>query len=122
MNVRRSRSSIRVTTAVPSAVATGAPLPSMLLGVLCVAAVAVLSLPQARGANIWIGWWPFWLLVAPGCSVIALRCRVFAESRRLAPPTTRFAVRRECRGNRGRQARRPGRASTASLARLASAG
>jgi hypothetical protein len=56
-------------------VATDVLLARVLLGVFCIAAVAVLSLPQARAASAAFGWTPLWLLAMPLSAWLALQLR-----------------------------------------------
>uniref|UniRef100_UPI001F57E60B hypothetical protein n=1 Tax=Luteimonas aquatica TaxID=450364 RepID=UPI001F57E60B len=48
------------------------PLASWLMGALFLGAVAMLSLPAARGASAAFGWMPLWLLGMPLASLLAL--------------------------------------------------
>ena len=56
-------------------VAMDALLTRILLGALCVAAVAVLSLPQARTVSAAFGWTPLWLIAMPLSAWLALQAR-----------------------------------------------
>ena len=76
MNANRLRSSNRMTIDTSSpVVATDALLARILLGALCVAAVAVLSLPEARTASAAFGWTPLWLIAMPSSAWLALQAR-----------------------------------------------
>ena len=70
-----ARSPTCTTTAAPPILALDALLARILLGALCVAAVAVLSLPQARAASTAFGWTPLWLLATPLSAWLALQFR-----------------------------------------------
>jgi hypothetical protein len=75
MNGSRVLSSIDMTSDASPVVATDVLLARILLGVLCIAAVAVLSLPQARAASAAFGWTPLWLLATPLSAWLALQLR-----------------------------------------------
>ncbi len=75
MNGSRVLSSTDMTSDASSVVATDVLLARILLGVLCIASVAVLSLPQARAANAAFGWTPLWLLATPLSAWLALQLR-----------------------------------------------
>lgn len=62
--------------------AESSPVAQCVLGALFVAAVVVLSLPQARAASAGFGWVPFWLLALPASAWLALQAQ-----RWLAPAT-----------------------------------
>jgi hypothetical protein len=51
------------------------PVAQYVLGALFVAAIAVLSLPQARAASAGFGWVPFWLLALPASAWLALQAQ-----------------------------------------------
>jgi len=69
---------------------------------LALGVLAVLLLPAARGHSQWIGWLPYWLLVAPMLSLVLLhRLRIAAFRRRLLRRPRRAATRSR------RQASRP---------------
>jgi hypothetical protein len=75
MNGSRLLSSGDMTSDASPVMATDVLLARILLGVLCIAAVAVLSLPQARAANAAFGWTPLWLLATPLSAWLALQLR-----------------------------------------------
>ena len=75
MNGSRVLSSTDMTSDASPVVATDVLLARILLGLLCVAAVAVLSLPQARAASAAFGWMPLWLLATPLSAWLALQLR-----------------------------------------------
>lgn len=75
MNGSRALSSSDMTSDPSSVAVTDVLLARILLGVLCVAAVAVLSLPQARAASAAFGWTPLWLLATPLSAWLALQLR-----------------------------------------------
>lgn len=75
MNGSRALSSSDMTSDASPIVATDALLARILLGVLCIAVVAVLSLPQARAASVAFGWMPLWLLATPLSAWLALQLR-----------------------------------------------
>ena len=56
---------------------------------LALGLAAVLLWPEARGQHAWIGWWPFWLVLAPLSSllVLAARRRAAAVPRRVRVAT-----------------------------------
>ncbi|HRN61760.1 MAG TPA: hypothetical protein PK743_10410 [Luteimonas sp.] len=62
---------------------------ALLLGALFLGAIAMLSLPAARGTSAALGWMPLWLLGLPAASLVT--ARLLAWSRRgfaSVPPTT----------------------------------
>ncbi len=69
---------------------------------LALGSVALLCLPGLRGDSTWIGWLPFWLVVAPLADLLILRwrslvgwsCAIFATLRRHRPRLRRAASRR----------------------------
>ena len=73
MNGSYALSSTDMTSNASPFVAMDVLLARILLGVLCIAAVAVLSLPQARAASAAFGWTPLWLLATPLSAWLALR-------------------------------------------------
>ncbi len=76
---------------------------------LLLGGLILLVLPAARGSHPWLGWLPYWLVIAPSLSLALLhRARLAAWYR--AP--------RRPRRRRGGQARRAG-AGQPTLARLA---
>jgi len=79
MNDSRPRSATRMAIDAPPVLAMDALLARLLLGTLCVAAVAVLSLPQARAVSAVFGWTPLWLLAAPSSAWLALQLRRRAQ-------------------------------------------
>lgn len=54
------------------------PVAQCVLGALFVAAIAVLSLPQARAVSASLGWVPFWLLALPASAWLALQAQRYA--------------------------------------------
>ena len=70
------------------------------VGVLC-----VLLFPAARGDGLWLGWLPFWVLIAPLLSLLVSHRRALAAAWRgvLVPAPRRRPIR-----NAGPQARRLG--------------
>lgn len=46
---------------------------------LALGAMALLVFPAARGDAAWLGWLPFWLLVAPATGLAVLHRAVFPE-------------------------------------------
>lgn len=80
---------------------------------LALGSLALLCFPQLRGSSTWIGWLPFWLVVAPLADLLILRWRsllglsrtTFANLRRRRP-ALRHAVAR-----RAKKARAPRRHS-----------
>lgn len=79
----RMRSSTCTTTAAAPGRSPDALLAHVLLGIFWIAAVAVLSLPQARMASAIFGWLPLWLLAMPLSAWLALQARRHVESRSL---------------------------------------
>jgi hypothetical protein len=75
--VARRKSASQHLPAQSSSVAQG------VLGVLIVAAIAVLSLPQARAVSASFGWVPFWLVALPASAWLAL------QAQRLTTPAPR---------------------------------
>ena len=49
------------------------PLAQAMLGLLLLAAITVLSLPEARAVSASLGWVPFWLLALPASAWLALQ-------------------------------------------------
>lgn len=47
---------------------------------LALGAMALLVFPAARGDAAWLGWLPFWLLVAPATGLAVLHRGVFAAA------------------------------------------
>lgn len=89
------------------------PIAQCVLGALFVAAIAVLSLPQARAASAGFGWVPFWLLALPASAWLALQAqRLLSPAARppaLSSSTRRRSLapasrRRVASGTRGRRA------------------
>jgi hypothetical protein len=70
---------------------------------LSIGALCLLLFPAARGDGLWLGWLPFWALIAPLMSLLVLHRRVLAAAWRgvLVPVSRRRSVRRS-----GPQARR----------------
>ena len=56
-----------------------APWIAALRGWLVVGSVAIAVLPEARGVDPWVGWLPFWLVVAPALDLVVLRRRRLAR-------------------------------------------
>jgi hypothetical protein len=84
--------------------ATPSPVAHCLLGALFLAAVMLLSLPQARAVSADFGWVPFWLLALPASAWLALQAQrlltpgartpasAAARRRSLAPASRRRVV------------------------------
>ena len=75
---------------------------------LALGSIALLCFPQLRGSSVWIGWLPFWLVVAPLADLLILRWRpllglsraTFASLRRRRPGLRRAVSRRAPRATR----------------------
>lgn len=90
----------------------------LLTGWISLGLLALLMLPAARGFNEWIGWLPFWLLLAPASSLLMLHRSPIAQWLR-ARPARQTAQRRRQVAQARRPARRDkGHALRASLAAL----
>lgn len=75
--------------------------------VITLGLVLVLLLPAARGYSPLIGWWPFWLVVAPACSLALLHRRALTKQRLAAACSALLVARaRRRRQHRRGQARR----------------
>lgn len=83
----------------------------LLAGWISLGVLALLMLPAARGFNEWVGWLPFWLLLAPATSLLILQRSRIAQWLRARPE--RHAVQRR----RTAQARRPTRRGSGSALR-----
>lgn len=87
---------------------------------LALGALAVLAWPAARGQTAWLGWAPYWALIAPALALaVAYRRRLFARDVIVLPATAR---RRRVRASCGQAQRvtaprrgRTGGADTAAL-------
>ncbi|PJJ98583.1 hypothetical protein CO641_08235 [Lysobacteraceae bacterium NML91-0213] len=81
---------------------------ALLLGLMFLAAVAMLSLPAARGASP-IGLLPLWLLVLPAASLAALvvRDRLHAPSPGVATGAARRRPAQQAQRRRATRATRP---------------
>lgn len=84
----------------------------LLSGWISLGLLTMLVLPATRGFNEWVGWLPFWLLLAPISSLLVLqRSRVVQWLRaKLARPALQ-------RRRHAAQARRPARRSSGSALR-----
>jgi hypothetical protein len=86
---------------------------------LALGALALLAWPAVRGQSAWLGWAPYWAVVAPAIALaVAYRHRLFAKAAReaLAPnvvpttahrrraPAARVQARRTASPRRGRLA------------------
>jgi hypothetical protein len=70
---------------------------------LALGALAVLAWPAARGQTAWLGWAPYWAVVAPTLAlVVAYRHRLFTSDAVAIPAT---AHRRRVRATRGQAQR-----------------
>ncbi len=91
--------------------------------VITLGLVLVLLLPAARGYSPLIGWWPFWLVVAPACSLALLHRRALTKQRLAAACSALLVARtRRRRPHRRGQARRLGIVRPVTRAPLAAAG
>jgi hypothetical protein len=71
---------------------------------LALGALALLAWPAARGQTTWLGWGPYWAVVAPAIALaVAYRHRLFDRTRSDAAPST--AHRRRQRPTRGQAQR-----------------
>lgn len=76
------------------------PLRPLLRRWLLLGLLAVLLLPAARGHHLWIGWLPYWLVVAPAL------CLMVLERQRMTASLAAVVAGRRTRRVPGRQARR----------------
>lgn len=76
-----------------------------LSGALFLGVIAMLSLPAARAANVFVGWMPLWLL---GMPLVALAAVCGARFARTARPIATAAPSMRRRVDTGAQARRRG--------------
>jgi hypothetical protein len=74
--------------------------------------LALLMLPATRGFNEWVGWLPFWLLLAPASSLLVLHRSRIAQWLRARPERATSRRRRH-----GVQAHRPARRGSGSALR-----
>lgn len=73
---------------------------------LCIGLLAVLLIPAARGHNLWIGWMPYWLVIAPALSLALLHRRpLAAAAARLRRARSVRAPRRQATRERSRPLR-----------------
>ena len=73
---------------------------------LALGALAVLAWPAARGQTEWLGWAPYWAVVAPAIAlVVAYRHRLFARTGAGAAPAPATAHRRRAPTARGQAQR-----------------
>jgi hypothetical protein len=96
--------------------AEASPVAQCVLGALFVAAVVVLSLPQARAASAGFGWVPFWLLALPASAWLALQARCWLAPATQVPATAASLRRRVLAPAPRRRAgsgARPGREASA---------
>ena len=71
---------------------------------LALGALALLAWPAARGQTEWLGWAPYWAVVAPAIGlVVAYRERLFIRTAPVDAPAT--AHRRRVRATRGQAQR-----------------
>ena len=71
---------------------------------LALGALALLAWPAARGHTEWLGWAPYWAVVAPAIGlVVAYRERLFSRTVAVDAPAT--AHRRRVRAARGQAQR-----------------
>ena len=81
----------------------------LLAGWISLGLMALLMIPAARGFNEWVGWLPFWLLLAPFCSLLVLQRSRIARWLQARPARPALPRRRHAA-----QARRPARRSNGS--------
>ncbi len=85
---------------------------ALLAGWIGLGLLALLMLPAARGFNEWVGWLPFWLLLAPASSLMVLQRSRIGHWLHTQPVQPALRRRR-----RAAQASRPARRSSDSALR-----